>query len=204
MNDEKAQALRELRLIRRMMEKSFREVTDDSWPVILTWAIGNSIAALWSQWLMDRGLFGGIHNPWLATVPVCLAVTYWFRRGNWPLTSTHGLTLAGGVLAASALAVLFTVALLMLATWMSLMPPTVVAGLTLMLVGTMFFVMTSITGASFLVGALAWWAGGIAAMKWPSEIFLIMSALFLVGYLLPGYLLKLQVDSRGAADVAAV
>ena len=204
MNDEKTRALQELRLIRRMMEKSFREATDDSWPVIVTWGIGNSVAALLSQWLLEHGLFGGIRNPWLLTVPICLAVTYRLRRGNWPLTPMHGLTLAGGVLATGTLAVLFTVALLMLASWMSLMPATLVAGLTLMLVGTMFFVMTSVTGAPFIVAALAWWTGGIAAMKWPGEIFLILSALFLVGYLVPGYLMKLQVDSRGAADVAAV
>ncbi|MGO9450200.1 MAG: hypothetical protein ACLQDV_03985 [Candidatus Binataceae bacterium] len=205
MDDEKAQALKELRLIRGMMETSFR---DDNWPLIVIWSIGSSTAALLSQWLADHGLPREIPSFWLAVVSVCWTITFVLRRGKGPIKPRHGLILSKGVRITTAVAMLFIVALMMVATWMKLMPAALGAGIALMLAGTMFcvvfFATSSLTRGPYLVAALAWWVGGIAMMKWPGEGFLILSALFLVGFLLPGYLFKLQAHSRGAADVAAV
>jgi hypothetical protein len=202
-NNEHQLALEELKIIRRMMERTTARLTG-SFAFWIVWGVGGFLAAAASEILVDTGHPEYVWIAWASYWPICLPLTlYFFRREfrlpHRPMSFIERMIGAvwTGMSAAFLLAAIAAVTVKA--------PEAATVAIMMTIAGTGVFITGALIEARIICAAgMLWWCGALVAIIWPHHFYLLEAALSLFAYLLPAYIVRIRaMRSDGIAPHAA-
>lgn len=184
-----------------MIEERGRLV-NDAW---VFWSIPGClgvIASIINHVLVVTGNWQWVAATWIAYGVVTTVVT--FLASYRERQRTRIRTFVDRVVGMTWSAFLITVSLMIISeAFFVPVRPELFGGMIAFVLGAALFVSAAITEWRPLYFAAGlYWIGGIAVMYWPREQNLIWAALFVLGYLIPAWLLRRQLHDQGLGHAA--
>jgi len=191
---EQTEALRELKLIRQMMQLS-RGYSGRLWRFFVIWGALGVAACVSSQAMLYVGRGQAIPWVWLAMFGTGFALSALAGRSD--ELQSGVASYVDRVVGSTWIAVTITVGLLAFAAPAAGGP--FLFGAVPFVLGAGYFIMAPLLQSrSWLGGAAVWWLGGLALIARPESSFVILAAVMTATQLVPGVVLWRQ--SRGEGD----